>query len=661
MLFANSSRWRRSRAAYQPIRDAVSEVTMETENERQQQHAGGGAVQRSPTSNSSSSINMPQHQQQHRPNKGSVADFFFGFMYEEDVDDWLIEYDAADDELYSSKSAATTTTTSTESSSSNYSFWKNPLHVALCLSLILQTAATATAATLVASSIGNDASMLRMLKQQQLDNNNNAAATTTALVWTDLAAQFAQRAAASAVRGTALGKFIHGPVADVCGARQTSVVYALAMSFALLALGLSHSPNTAVTAVFAIEFFFAVQRPCTVVILATHHRRRHTAVTDTTTTTNSTTTTNTTGLYEHGIFVTSLAGKLGTLIGIPLSSGLLRWGVHWRVLACLAAWLAAVASSVTYFFVRDSREARDQPQNPIDPALLQPLMYGRKPTLLAVLQQRWRWVNAVWQTNIRPSVRHIVRSPTFWLVAIAHTGASTIRTSERVLGTYFYATNSNSSSNGLSHERAASLAVFHSVGTVAGLLVAGQAFTTSRGPKHHSHHHHNPRARKWFISRLYLLSITACYILALTAVPSVRRGLTTTAGLPDSLFIAIQVVAVMAAGFGIAVQFYHIPSLVGATTFGCDKGLYIAYTDGVAYALASCVWRFVLNDAGHHHSWAYGWAAVALLLVLTAILMVEFMEHYFCRPAVIRRNRYEKNGGRSGSGGGGTYETIIFA
>jgi hypothetical protein len=44
--------------------------------------------------------------------------------------------------------------------------------------------------------------------------------------------------------------------------------------------------------------------------------------------------------------------------------------------------------------------------------------------------------------------------------------------------------------------------------------------------------------------------------------------------------------------------------------------------------------------------WAYGWAAVALMVVLCAILMVEFMEHFFVRTS----GHYH-----------GTYETIIFA
>jgi hypothetical protein len=339
------------------------------------------------------------------------------------------------------------------------------------------------------------------------------------------------------------------------------------------------------------------------------------------------------------------------MMGITLSSWLIRNGVHWRVTACLAAWMTAIASSIVYLFVQDSAHARDEPQNPIDPALFvtwfPDQMFRRKRwTINKIL----RVVGFVLHTNILPSVRHIVGSGTFWLVALSHTGASMVRTSERLLGSYFWITSDGT----LSYDRAASLAVWHSVGTIVGLFVAGKIFASKPD-----------RDRKWMVSRLYLVAILACYVLSITAIPAVRNFVQA----PDAIRI-LQVMAVASAGFGIAVQFYHIPSLVGAS-FGCDKGLFLAYTDGVAYGLVALVWRYIghsmrthdRNDAttttleeyryaADHHSyasggsgWAYGWAAVALLLLVSAILMVEFMEHYFCRP----------------QHGVGRYETIIFA
>ena len=102
-------------------------------------------------------------------------------------------------------------------------------------------------------------------------------------------------------------------------------------------------------------------------------------------------------------------------------------------------------------------------------------------------------------------------------------------------------------------------------------------------------------------------------------------------------------------GFGISVMYSLIPGLVGSA-FGPHRGSYIAYTDGVAFGVSSIVWKIVASAVANGNpeggGWAYGWAAVALLIVLCAILMVEFMEHYFVRPSG-RRN--------------GTYETILLA
>ena len=179
--------------------------------------------------------------------------------------------------------------------------------------------------------------------------------------------------------------------------------------------------------------------------------------------------------------------------------------------------------------------------------------------------------------------------------------------------------------------RSSGLAVFLSVGIVVGLVTAGSIFGTRQ-----------ERERKWLVSRLYLASICACYAMAILSVPAVRAFMAA----PD-LVATFQVMAIVTAGFGVAVQYYHIPSLVCAT-FGCDKALAVSYVDGVACAVSAVVWNFV-GDTVHQGGsggggWAYGWAAVALFLLVTAVLMVEFMEHYFCRP------RH-----------GGTLETIILA
>jgi glucan phosphoethanolaminetransferase (alkaline phosphatase superfamily) len=205
-----------------------------------------------------------------------------------------------------------------------------------------------------------------------------------------------------------------------------------------------------------------------------------------------------------------------------------------------------------------------------------------------------------------------------------------VRTSERILGTYFHDT----SLGYLSEGKAGGLVVFSSFGTILGLAIVGSMFTSRK-----------ERQRKWLVSRLYMITIAACYCLAILAIPWLRYTIDA-----PGLVLFFQIAASFVMSFGIAVMFYHIPGLVGSA-FGKHKGLFSAYTDGVAYGISSIVWRVVASAVENGNpqggGWAYGWAAVALLIVLSGILMVEFMEHYFVRA--------------SGSRHHGSYETIIFA
>jgi MFS family permease len=514
-----------------------------------------------------------------------LSGFFFSFMYEdEDLEE------SSDDILYRSTVESTT------------NIW-NPLNAALFLSLMLSAVASAVPVTIVAT-----------MSDDLFDSsyNNQEGGGGEGLV----PLSFAPRAAAAAVLGTSFGKFLNGPVVDVFGARRTAVLYNILLAVSLLGLAACRTVDAAAWACFLVEFCYSVQWPCCIVTLATHYRG------------------SSSGMYEGGIYVTSLAARLGSLLGIPCSSLLMRW-THWRLVAVVGAWVALVASSVTFLFVTDSVEKVNEPQNPIDPVQLKkwfPESF-RSSSRQVSLHSLCSMVYFVFKTNVLPSLRHVLRSGTFWLVAFAHTGSAMLGTCTRILGTYLFDTSMGT----LSENRAAGLAVFFPLGTVLGLIVAGNMFAAQQ-----------ERERKWLVSRLYMLSISACYLLALLAIPALRNMLHAPA-----LVTTFQVMAISTAGFGIAVQFYHIPSLVGAT-FGADKGLFSAYTDGVAYGLASLVWRIVARAVSHGNSaqtgggWAYGWAAVALLLVLSALLMVEFMEHFFCR-----RSRH--------AGGNNRYETIIFA
>ena len=466
------------------------------------------------------------------------------------------------------------------------SLW-NPLNIALFASYTLTSAATAVPILLVPT-----------IGKEFLQDDNDVGT-------------FASRATASAVLGTACGKFLNGPVGDVLGARRTSVIYSVLLSLSLLGLAFCNGTHSATWACFYVEFFQSVQWPCIIVMLATHYHHSHT-------------------MYEGGIYVTSIASRFGSLLGIPIFSILLRRS-HWRIVCLVGAWIAMIGCSVAYLFLADSPTRIHEPQNPV---LLHPMMtasgakghhHSPPPPRLKVITEV---IRSVWLHNVLPSLKHVLKSGTFWIVALAHTGSSMVRTSERVLGTYFQDT----SMGYLSESRAGGLSVSLSFGTILGLAIAGNMFA-----------HRKERQRKWLVSRLYMITIGACYSLAILAIPWLRYVVDT-----PGLILFFQVAAAFVMGFGIAVMFSLIPGLVGSA-FGNHKGLFAAYTDGVAYGIASFVWKIVANAIEGNSNgggWAYGWAAVALLIVLCSILMVEFMEHYFVRAS----GRHH-----------GTYETILFA
>ena len=454
----------------------------------------------------------------------------------------------------------------TDAPSEPYISQWNKLNIALFLGLILTTAATTVPVTLIPT-------IARSL-------------TLDTVVST--------RATESAIFGAALGKFFNGPLGDLLGARRLSLANAIVSAIALFILAISWNEASVLWACFFIEFSQSVQWPCVIVILAQHYGTKDKQQLD------------------GSIYVTSMAPRFGRLISIPLVSLLLRT-LSWRIVVIVGNVMALAGASVIYIFVRDSPSQWHEPQNPISTSHYQQLEHQLHTSLPL-------WKNAVgiltfcqhiFWANLFPVLRTVLTQKTFWIVAFAHSGDTMVQTSQRVLGSYFQDTSFGT----LSENRAGGLSVALSFGLVAGLAVAGGIFTRAR-----------PRKRKRLILRLYVLTITSCYLLGLLAIPRLRA----LVGEPGFI-LGLQVIVTFFLGVGIAVQ-SNIPGLVGAT-YGKSKGLFCSYTDGVAYAVSSWVWK-VVSNAVHNGNlegggWAYGWAAVALLEILCGIVMVEFMEQYF--------------------------------
>ena len=339
------------------------------------------------------------------------------------------------------------------------------------------------------------------------------------------ASALAQGHTTASILGTAIGKLVTGLLPDMMGARFTSTLFSLLLAATFLYMSLIDTPPITF---FLVEFCYAVQWPCVVLVLHAHRQ------------------------LDQGVFWTSLACRLGSIVGVWL----------FRFQWLLSAWFASLAASIIYHYVHDTPEATHQPLNPI--------VFPQQTT------RPIRKLSYILRHHLFPAVSRIVQSPKFWMLATAHTGASLIRTADRVMP----------GPTG--------------IGTFLGLVIAGPLFA----------HQPNVRARKWMVSRLYGAAVVACY------------GMVVVVGWDAELARVVRNLCMVLASFGMAVPFYHIPSLVATDA---DKGLFLAYTDGMAYAAASAVW------CAGNSSWT--WALIALWVLVAGVVMVEFLELYLCRPS----------------------------
>jgi len=292
---------------------------------------------------------------------------------------------------------------------------------------------------------------------------------------------------------------------------------------------------------------------------------------------------------------------------------------------------------IYYFLLTDSPGKLHDPQNPINESFndiarrnftyrLNRRFSGQG--ILALFSEKLAILANlgfnIFLQNILPAMKNVLTNGTFWAVALAHSGGLMVNSSVRILGTYFRDTSFGVISGNLSGFINLSL----SVGVLVGLAIGGSAFANLSN---------NARARKKMVANLYMMTVAMCYTLSFLAIPFVRRALHSV-----TLVAILQMIAAFLMGAGVAVQVYCIPAIVGCT-FGINKGIYAAYTDGVACIISSWVWSVVggaVEEGNPQGSgWVYGWAGIALLVVLAGLLMVEFVEHYFCRGGWINRLR----------------------
>ena len=462
------------------------------------------------------------------------------------------------------------------------------------------------------------------------------------------------RIASFAVLGCALGKFLNGHLSDVFGARHVAIIYSCFMALSLFGLSFAQNPVSVSWACALVEFFQSVQWPCCVNILAAHYHyegEEDTGDPNIENTLNDDA--NNANLknkakYTGGVYVTSLASRFGALIAMPFCSLMLQNSNYsWRSVARLGAMSACINSLIYKYFIMDSPLHLNLPINPLKSWNSNGMENSLRdiffPKNMAYLKHSLITISRVLKSmfceTLYPSMKHVLSNGTFWIVSIAHTGGSMIRSSERILATYYQDTSHFFLSDDdnpadvnvedvysiADNQTTSGLVVFLSFGLLFGVIILGKIFTNAPDDEY----------RRKLVMTQYIGTVFMCYTLSILSIPWVQKLIQSSA-----IIRILQVCATFCMGVCIAVPYYHITPIVAAQ-FGKEKGMYSSYTEGVSFLVSSMVWKGVGgavergNPMGN--GWAYGWAFIALLVIVSGVIMVEFMDHYFCRRGAWNR------------------------
>ncbi|GMH92120.1 hypothetical protein TL16_g12252 [Triparma laevis f. inornata] len=379
---------------------------------------------------------------------------------------------------------------------------------------------------------------------------------------------FSAKVAGYATLGTSLGKALMGFVGDSMGARRTMILSFLCMAGGLVLYSLGDTALSIGMANAVIEYFNSVHWPCSAIILATHYKNDPEGL-------------------EAGIFLLSLSSRFGAVTSMPLIALINSW-LGWRKTAFYSAGFSILGLLSAIFMVEDAPQKRNEPQ-------------GKLLTLTSVVK----------------SLKAVLGNKIWWLVAGAQIGNGMIRTSERVVGSFY------SETGGVSDDSAGSLTVVVSIGFLFSVLIFGSMFT-KMGNKN----------KVRFVSIMYLGSILCVLGLGFLSLPFVS----------SSIYLEVALTFGMTSLMG--VQYYQVPTML-ASTFGENKGLCSSYIDGVAYASTSILWSglsWVVKQGDY--GWLYGWSSVAFTVVCSMILCNKFCNKFWAVDGKGNPAQYSKLGGQ---------------
>jgi hypothetical protein len=391
-------------------------------------------------------------------------------------------------------------------------------------------------------------------------------------------AAFIASVASISTLGGGMGKLVNGFVCMGLGGRLSASSYLIGLATFSSLLSFTTNPEMLGWILCGMEFCASIQWTACSVILANHYAAKDKLK------------------FAAGITTLSLSSTAGVLLAKTGGTALLQtMGGNWRLVARMGSVLASMGAVVVRTMV--SEYPTDDEDGGDDD--------GSSGT------QKGPTESSLSFQTIAESFKRVLGSKLFWLVGLAHATTFLARTSDRILGAFYYEMSQ------LPRGVCGGLTASVTLGFVHGLQKARTFYQLGSNEE-----------KKTFLRKNYLSAVVSTLGLALCGNTRLTTGLfgSTTAGAMTAKWLVAGLIAVCSGKMAssLSFQFYQIPPLVAAL-FGKEKAVCLSFLDGMGFFLSAPVWAVtgqIVSRLGPY-GWSTAFGMVAALFGAGGALMLK--------------------------------------
>lgn len=365
-----------------------------------------------------------------------------------------------------------------------------------------------------------------------------------------------------ATLGGATGKFTNGFICQAVGSYASSKVYFVGLAACSFLFSLASTPTAMGLAYAGMEFFASIQWAALAVMLSNYYSsaaplKLAAALT--------------------ALGLSSTSGQIAAkTLGAALASSL-----HWRVVAQIGAAMALAGGLII------SRAPKPQPDDDVS--------RSSAPSAPPPLSLQ----------SIARSLRAVLGSKLFWMLALAHSMAFVARGTDRILGTFFQ----SMAGDAIPQALAGGLTLSITLGLVHGLVTGSKQFTAL------SQADNNVTSKKRFLAKRYAASVAAA--LGLTATAQYGPALI------PSKFLLTALIGLLSGcmASNVAFQYFQFPAMIAKSQFADHKAIVISFLDGFGFLFSAPIFALT-GKLVPALGWSSAWGMLAALFGAGAALML---------------------------------------